>query len=50
MSSEKIMVVEDEWVVADQICRSLKDLGYTVCSTACTGDEAIEKAKRKGPT
>jgi len=27
MNSEKIMVVEDEWVVADQLCRELKDLG-----------------------
>ena len=49
MSSEKIMVVEDEWVVADQLCRDLKDLGYTVCSTASTGDEAIRKAEADRP-
>jgi len=28
MISKNIMVVEDEWIVADQLCRSLKDLGY----------------------
>ena len=43
------MVVEDEWVVADQLCRSLKDLGFTVCSTASTGNEAIEKAEAERP-
>ena len=29
MNGEKILVVEDEWVVADQICRNLKDFAYT---------------------
>ena len=43
------MVVEDEWVVSDQICRDLKDLGYTVCQTASTGDEAIRKAETERP-
>ena len=28
MDSKKILVVEDEWVVAEQICRNLKDYGY----------------------
>ncbi|MCX5820014.1 MAG: response regulator, partial [Deltaproteobacteria bacterium] len=49
MNSEKIMVVEDEWVVADQLCRDLKDLGYTVCQTASTGDEAIRKVEADRP-
>ncbi|MCK9195849.1 MAG: response regulator [Syntrophales bacterium] len=49
MSSEKIMVVEDEWIVADQLCMSLKELGYTVCSTASTGYEAIMKVESDRP-
>jgi response regulator RpfG family c-di-GMP phosphodiesterase len=49
MNSEKIMVVEDEWVVADQLCRDLKDLGYTVCGTASTGDEAIRTVEADRP-
>jgi response regulator RpfG family c-di-GMP phosphodiesterase len=49
MKSERIMVVEDEWVIADQLCRSLKDLGYTVCSTASTGEEAIKMAEEYRP-
>jgi len=43
------MVVEDEWVVADQLCRELKDLGYTVCSTASTGYEALSKVEADRP-
>jgi putative two-component system response regulator len=49
MSGEKIMVVDDEWVVTDQLCRNLKDLGYTVCSTASTADEAIRAVEADRP-
>jgi putative two-component system response regulator len=49
MNGQKIMVVEDEWIVSEQICSYLKDFGYAVCGTAFTGDEAIEKAKTEGP-
>jgi len=49
INSEKIMVVEDEWVVADQLCNDLKDLGYTVCSIASTGYEAIRKVEADRP-
>ena len=49
MNSQSIMVVEDEWVVSEQICRDLKDFGYTVCGTASTGDEAIRKAEAERP-
>ncbi len=49
MNSEKIMVVEDEWVIADQLCRSLTDLGYTVCGAASTGDEAIRMVEEHRP-
>ena len=49
MNSENILVVEDEWVVANQICKNLRDFGYTVCSSASTGDEAIERAEAERP-
>lgn len=45
----KIMVVEDEWIVADQLCNNLKELGYMVCATASTGTEAIRNVKEKNP-
>jgi response regulator RpfG family c-di-GMP phosphodiesterase len=46
---DKIMVVEDEWIVADQLCNNLKDLGYMVCSTASTGAEAISNVRENKP-
>ncbi|KUG23198.1 sensory transduction regulatory protein [hydrocarbon metagenome] len=46
---DKIMVVEDEWIVADQLCNNLKELGYMVCATASTGDEAIRNVKENNP-
>jgi response regulator RpfG family c-di-GMP phosphodiesterase len=49
MNSEKIMVVEDEWIVSDRLCRSLEDLGYRICSTASAGDEAIRKVEADSP-
>ncbi len=49
MNSRNIMVVEDEWIVSDQVCSDLKDYGYTVCQTASTGDDAIRKAEVERP-
>jgi putative two-component system response regulator len=49
MNREKIMVVEDEWVVADQLCRTLEDLGYRICSTASAGEEAVRKVEADSP-
>ena len=49
MNSEKIMVVEDEWIVSERICKSLEDFGYTINSTASTGDEAIRKVEADSP-
>lgn len=49
MNSEKIMVVEDEWIVSERICKSLEDFGYTINSTASTGDEAIRKVEADRP-
>jgi len=49
INREKILVVEDEWVVADQLCRNLTELGYTVCGAASTGDEAITKVEADRP-
>jgi len=43
------MVVEDEWVVADQLCRNLQDVGYSVYSVISTGEEAIRKAEADSP-
>ncbi len=49
MSNIRIMVVEDEWVIAEDIQKSLKDLGYTVSSAVATGEEAIRRAEEDKP-
>ena len=44
MKKAKILVVEDQNIVALNIRNKLKNLGYTVTGTASTGEEAIRKA------
>ena len=45
MSNIRIMVVEDEWAIADDIHASLKSLGYTISSLVAYGDKAVQKAE-----
>jgi CheY-like chemotaxis protein len=40
----KILVVEDEAIIAIQIKKNLENMGYDVTNTASSGKEAIEKA------
>jgi PAS domain S-box-containing protein len=49
MSVAKIMVVEDEWLVAQGIKESLEDLGYEVVGLAATGEEALQSAALHRP-
>lgn len=49
MSNAKILIVEDERIVAEDIKRTLQNLGYTVCSTVISGEEAIKKAEQDNP-
>jgi CheY-like chemotaxis protein len=44
LSKIKILVVEDERIVAKDIQNSLKNLGYEVPAVASTGQEAVKKA------
>ena len=44
MESAKIMVVEDEGIIAQDIKNCLENLGYTVPEVVFTGQEAIKKA------
>ena len=49
MDSVKILVVEDEVLVAKDIKRSLDDLGYAVTSVVPTGEEALARVKSDRP-
>jgi putative two-component system response regulator len=49
MEKKKIMVVEDERIVARDLARQLTDLGYDVVATAYSGEEAVDKARELHP-
>lgn len=49
MSSRKILVVDDERIVAQDITECLISFGCDVVGTALSGDEAIELAARERP-
>jgi PAS domain S-box-containing protein len=49
MSETKILVVEDEAIIAKDIEQTLWDFGYTVPAIASSGEEAIQKAQETQP-
>jgi len=49
MAKSNIMIVEDEWITADDLSMSLQSLGYTVTSMVSSGEEAIKKAEGDRP-
>jgi DNA-binding response OmpR family regulator len=46
--SKKILIVEDEDLIAKVLCMRLEGLGYKV-SVACDGEEGLEMAKKEKP-
>ncbi len=49
MAEGRILVVEDEHIVAMGIKKMLKSLGYTVTGVASSGEDAISKAESTFP-
>lgn len=49
MSKAKILIVEDEWLVAQGISENLRDLDYEVVGTAASGEEALRLAAETSP-
>jgi PAS domain S-box-containing protein len=49
MANERIMVVEDESIVANDIRNTLRSFGYTVAAVTSSGEEAIKKASETHP-
>jgi len=49
MKRPRIMIVEDEWIIANDIKNCLVDLGYMVTSIVATGKEAVSAAAADQP-
>ncbi|HCY86782.1 MAG TPA: response regulator [Desulfobacteraceae bacterium] len=49
MDAARIFVVEDEFIIAEDIQESLTDMGYSVCGLASFGEDAVEKVGKKRP-
>jgi len=49
MANAQILVVEDERIVASDIEKRLKKLGYNVLATVTSGEEAVDRAKKSLP-
>ncbi|MFW6129172.1 MAG: response regulator [Candidatus Aminicenantaceae bacterium] len=45
----KVLVVEDEVIVAQYLSMELEASGYEVCRFVVTGEEAIQKVKKEEP-
>lgn len=49
VSAGRVLVVDDERLVAREIAEDLEELGYEVAATASTADEALTLAREKRP-
>ena len=49
MVKTKIMIVEDEIIIAKALSKELQDLGYEVCQLSSSGEKAIEIAENESP-
>ncbi|HJP19589.1 MAG TPA: response regulator [Nitrospinota bacterium] len=49
MEKVKILVVEDECIIAQSLCRSLERLEYTTLASVAFGEKAISLAEKHNP-
>ncbi len=49
MSGQRIMIVEDDAIIAEKIKLSLEDMGYEIASMVNNGEKAIDQAFRYHP-
>lgn len=49
MANEKILIVEDERIVAEELKLRIKSMGYQVVGIASTGEKAVELARLHHP-
>ncbi|MEW6267234.1 MAG: response regulator [Thermodesulfobacteriota bacterium] len=49
MVSAKVMIVEDEYIIATDLSEMVESLGYQVCARLDTGEEAVQQALSERP-
>jgi PAS domain S-box-containing protein len=49
MAKARIMVVEDEGIIAEHIATSLRDMDYDICGMVTTGEDALKLAEETHP-
>ena len=49
MKKTKILIIEDERIIAEDISLTLRTLGYNVCGIGSTGEEAVSMARELKP-
>ena len=49
MEKARILIVEDQGIVAQDLKMSLEDMGHSVCAVVAYGEEAIKKAEDENP-
>lgn len=50
ISQTSVLVVDDEFLVAEGLCMQVEEMGHSVCGTAATADEAIILAQEHRPS
>lgn len=49
MEYKKILIVEDEWIIANDIKDALMEAGYKITGISASGDDAISQVKNDQP-
>ncbi len=49
MTKTKVLIVEDEIIIAKALSMILKDKGYDICTLVCTGEDAIKITEEEKP-
>lgn len=49
LSHPSILVVDDEFIIANSLCLQIEEMGYSVCGVAATAGEAVALAQTHRP-
>lgn len=44
-----VLIVDDEFLIADLLTDMMEEMGYAVCGSAATADEAVDLARANAP-